>query len=100
MNPSHNLINRLKVIRNLWLCRDGYRVRFVGFYPLARSLTRQLIPALIDCPVPRPILLSRSGAMIITSVRIQNLRSFADATIPMNDYVCLVGPNGSGDNPI
>ena len=38
--------------------------------------------------------------MIITSVRIQNLRSFADATIPMNDYVCLVGPNGSGDNPI
>lgn len=34
--------------------------------------------------------------MRIASVRIQNLRSFADATIPLNDYSCLVGPNGSG----
>ena len=31
--------------------------------------------------------------MKITSVRIQNLRLFADATMPMNDYTGLVGSN-------
>ena len=36
--------------------------------------------------------------MKLDSVRIQNLRPFADATIPLNDYTCLVGLNGSGDN--
>ena len=34
--------------------------------------------------------------MKIASVRIENFRSFADATIPFNDYACLIGPNGSG----
>ncbi|HHY50152.1 MAG TPA: ATP-binding protein, partial [Alphaproteobacteria bacterium] len=34
--------------------------------------------------------------MRIASVRIENFRSFADATIPFNDYGCLVGPNGAG----
>ncbi len=38
--------------------------------------------------------------MQIASVRIQNLRSFADATIPLNDYTCLVGPNGSGKSTV
>jgi hypothetical protein len=34
--------------------------------------------------------------MRIASVRIEKFRSFADATIPFNDYACLLGPNGSG----
>ena len=34
MNPLRRLSNRLKVIRILWSCRNGHRVRFVGFYPL------------------------------------------------------------------
>ena len=34
--------------------------------------------------------------MKIDSVRIENFRSFADATISLNDYACLVGPNGAG----
>jgi hypothetical protein len=38
MNPSHHLSNRLKIIRNLWPCRDGHRVRFVGFHPLVADL--------------------------------------------------------------
>lgn len=38
--------------------------------------------------------------MQIASVRIENLRSFADATIPLNDYTCLVGPNGSGKSTV
>jgi predicted ATP-dependent endonuclease of OLD family len=38
--------------------------------------------------------------MKIESVRIKNLRSFADETITFNDYTCLVGPNGSGKSTI
>ncbi len=38
--------------------------------------------------------------MKIASIRIQNLRSFADETIPLNDYTCLVGPNGSGKSTV
>lgn len=38
--------------------------------------------------------------MKIESVRIKNLRSFADTTVPFNDYACLVGPNGSGKSTI
>ena len=38
--------------------------------------------------------------MKLGSVRIQNLRSFSDATIPLNDYTCLVGPNGSGKSTV
>ncbi len=38
--------------------------------------------------------------MKIESVRIKNLRSFADVTVPFNDYTCLVGPNGSGKSTI
>lgn len=38
--------------------------------------------------------------MRIESVRIKNLRSFADVTIPLNDYTCLVGPNGAGKSTI
>lgn len=38
--------------------------------------------------------------MRIKSIRIQNLRSFADETIPLNDYTCLVGPNGSGKSTV
>ena len=34
--------------------------------------------------------------MKIASVHIENFRSFADATISLNDYGCLVGPNGAG----
>lgn len=38
--------------------------------------------------------------MKIESVRIRNLRSYADVTIPFNDFTCLVGPNGSGKSTI
>lgn len=38
--------------------------------------------------------------MRIGSVRIENFRSFADATIPFNDYACLVGPNGAGKSNV
>lgn len=38
--------------------------------------------------------------MKIKSVRIENFRSFADATISFGDYVCLVGPNGAGKSTI
>src|SRR5437879_2117643 len=38
--------------------------------------------------------------MKIESVRIKNFRSFADVTIPFNDYTCLVGPNGAGKSTV
>ncbi len=31
--------------------------------------------------------------MKLDSIRIQNLRLFADATMPLNDYTGLLGPN-------
>jgi predicted ATP-dependent endonuclease of OLD family len=36
----------------------------------------------------------------ISSVRIQNLRSFKDQTIKFDPYTCLVGPNGSGKSNV
>ncbi len=38
--------------------------------------------------------------MKIASLRIKNLRSFSDITIPFNDYTCLVGPNGAGKSTV
>lgn len=38
--------------------------------------------------------------MKIESVRIRNLRSFADEIVSFNNYTCLVGPNGSGKSTI
>lgn len=38
--------------------------------------------------------------MVIKSVRIQNLRTFADQTIPLDEYTCLVGPNGAGKSTV
>ena len=38
--------------------------------------------------------------MRIESVRIRNFRSFADVTIPLDDYTCLVGPNGCGKSTV
>ena len=38
--------------------------------------------------------------MKIESIRIKNLRSFADEIVSCNDYTCLVGPNGSGKSTI
>lgn len=38
--------------------------------------------------------------MKIESVRIKNLRSFSDVTIPFNDYTCLVGANGAGKSTV
>ncbi|WP_422001741.1 ATP-dependent nuclease [Reyranella sp.] len=38
--------------------------------------------------------------MHIESVRIKNLRSFADVTVPFNKYTCLVGANGAGKSTI
>jgi putative ATP-dependent endonuclease of OLD family len=38
--------------------------------------------------------------MKISSVRIENFRSFKDETIEFNDYNCLVGPNGAGKSTV
>ena len=38
--------------------------------------------------------------MKIESVRIENLRSFTEVTVPFDNYTCLVGPNGAGKSTI
>lgn len=38
--------------------------------------------------------------MRIESVHIENFRSFEDATVPFNNYACLVGPNGAGKSTV
>jgi len=38
--------------------------------------------------------------MKIKSVRIQNLRTFADVTVDLDDYLCLAGPNGAGKSTV
>ena len=38
--------------------------------------------------------------MRVESVRIENFRSFEDATVPFNRYACLVGPNGAGKSTV
>ena len=38
--------------------------------------------------------------MKIKSLRIENLRSFVDVTVPFDNYTCLVGPNGAGKSTI
>jgi len=43
---------------------------------------------------------ARGRLVNIESVRIKNLRSFADTIVPFNNYTCLVGPNGSGKSTI
>jgi len=34
------------------------------------------------------------------ALSIENFRAFKDATIPLNDYSCLVGPNGAGKSTV
>ena len=38
--------------------------------------------------------------MRISSIRIENFRSFEDETLPLNNYACLVGPNGAGKSTV
>ncbi len=38
--------------------------------------------------------------MRISSIRIENFRSFDDETVPLNHYACLVGPNGAGKSTV
>jgi putative ATP-dependent endonuclease of the OLD family len=38
--------------------------------------------------------------MKLAEVRIENFRSFKDETILLNDYTCLVGPNGTGKSAV
>ena len=38
--------------------------------------------------------------MKMASVRIENFRSFADTTMSLSDYTCLVGPNGAGKSTV
>ena len=38
--------------------------------------------------------------MRIESVRLENFRSFEDATVPFNNYACLVGANGAGKSTV
>ncbi len=38
--------------------------------------------------------------MKLSEIRIQNFRSIKDETIPLDDYTCLVGANGSGKSTV
>lgn len=38
--------------------------------------------------------------MKLTEIKIQNFRSFKDQTINLDDYTCLVGPNGTGKSAV
>ncbi|MDQ8179654.1 ATP-dependent endonuclease [Pelagicoccus sp. SDUM812005] len=38
--------------------------------------------------------------MKLSSVRIQNFRSYSDETIPLDNYTCFVGPNGAGKSNV
>lgn len=38
--------------------------------------------------------------MRLREIRIQNFRSFEDETVVLGDYVCLVGPNGTGKSAV
>src|SRR4051794_13275033 len=38
--------------------------------------------------------------MRLASIQIENLRSFCNETISLDDYTCLVGANGSGKSTI
>lgn len=38
--------------------------------------------------------------MKLTEIKIQNFRSFKNETIPLDDYTCLVGPNGTGKSAV
>ena len=38
--------------------------------------------------------------MKLTEIKIQNFRSFKDETILLEDYTCLVGPNGTGKSAV
>ena len=38
--------------------------------------------------------------MKLTTLRIENFRSFKDETIHFDDYTCLVGPNGAGKSTV
>ncbi len=38
--------------------------------------------------------------MELTSIRIQNFRSFSDETIALDPYTCIVGPNGAGKSTV
>ena len=44
--------------------------------------------------------LSRGAVMRISSVHIENFRSFEAAMLPLNNYTCLVGPNGAGKSTV
>src|SRR3954462_7390493 len=45
-------------------------------------------------------LLIRGIQMRLSHVRIKNLRSFEDVSIPINAYTCLVGANGAGKSTV
>lgn len=38
--------------------------------------------------------------MKLRSIRVENFRSFRDQTIHLDDYACLVGPNGCGKSTV
>jgi len=38
--------------------------------------------------------------MKLTQVKIENFRSYKDRTVPLDDYTCLVGPNGGGKSTL
>lgn len=38
--------------------------------------------------------------MRVESIRIEHFRSFKSATIPLNEYTCLVGSNGAGKSTV
>lgn len=38
--------------------------------------------------------------MRISQIKIENLQVFENATIPIDDYTCIIGPNGSGKSTV
>jgi len=38
--------------------------------------------------------------MKLTELKIENFRSFKNETIHLDDYTCLVGPNGTGKSAV
>lgn len=72
--------------------------------PAIGDVRRAGIPASV-CRVGRKLSVSAENdiggyRMKIESVRIENFRAFRDETIPLRDYVCLVGQNGSGKSTV
>jgi putative ATP-dependent endonuclease of OLD family len=80
------------------MIRGGAKVRF----PFQRRLpsSKESRSSLSKCKPRHLLLIAPQAFMKIESMRIQNFRSFKDETVFLNDYNCLIGPNGCGKSTI